>query len=416
MDDDSFSDLQQREKALREVIAGAHCILWEARVIKQPDETYDWKLQILSPDETRREFGFVRSEHSGTDNEVYAQRISREELAVMNETSGRALRNGDKGYHQEFTLRDAQGRKRYMSEDVRIIQIAPGVFNLIGVQVDITDRKRAEAALWRAEEQLRQSQKHQAVAHFAAGTAHYFKNLMLVIQSYTDRMRKNPEGISTKDIDMIQKAVALASDMNQRLLSFGRQPRPMKSVNMNALILDMDHMLRPILGSDVEFIAILDPKVNDIKADPGQIEQVIVNLTLNARDAMPLGGKLVVETLNIDVDEKCLSEDVNLRPGPYVLIVVTDTGYGMDSEIISHLYEPFYTTKGIARGAGLGLATVYTIITKTGGTIQVSSETGKGTRFKIYIPASVDTTPQIENEESRRVARPATEDKVKSPA
>ena len=385
-------DAANREAALRDVIAGARCILWEARVTAQGDG-FAWKLQILSPEETRREFGFSRSSQSnGTeanDNEVYVQHLAPEDLERMNEISGRALRNGAKGYHQELRLRDAAGNLRYMSEDVRIIPVQPGVFNLIGVQVDVTERKRAEAALWRAEEHLRQAQKLEAIAHFAAGTANYFNNLMLVIDNYSEHLRKSMAATDPrcKDVAMIQKAIQLASEMNRRLLAFGHKPMSLKPVNLNALIVEMDRMLRPMIGNQIEFTAILDPELHLVRADPAHFEQAIVNLTLNARDAMPQGGKLVIETLNIDVNEQCAAEDIELIPGPYVLIVVSDTGYGMDAEIVTHLFEPFFTTKGIAKGAGLGLATVYAIIRRSGGNVQVSSESGKGTRFKIYLPA-----------------------------
>ena len=389
----------QRELRLREVLSGARCLLWEARVVELPNHFFDWKLQFLSPESTRREFGFVRSNDS--DGESYVQRIPPDELTRMDMVSHHALSQRRPGYRQEFCIYAADGGLRYMSEDVGIQQIEPGVFHLIGVQVDITERKRAEEALRRTEQQLVEAHKIEAVAHFAGGTAQSFSNLMMVVNTYNKRILAHlaPEHPIRKDAEMIQKAVERATAVNKQLLTFGRKQRIQpRAHNLNALVSEMEKLLRPIIGECVEFAAVLDDSLGQVLIDATQLELAIMNLAINARDAMPAGGKLVIETLNIDVAQAYAQERANVQPGPYVLLAISDTGCGMDPEVMKHLFEPFFTTKGMARGAGLGLATVYGIIRQAGGDIQVTSHVGEGTRFRIYLPRLVN--PKVISPES----------------
>ncbi|HYG74619.1 MAG TPA: ATP-binding protein [Planctomycetota bacterium] len=388
MNERDYDLLRQREFALREVIAGARCVLWEARVVQRPDGHYAWKLRILSPESTREEFGWVRM-NPDDDNETYRQRIAPEEMDRMNGVSHRALSTGQPGYQQEFALRAADNSLRYMSEYVRIIPQGPGIFNLYGVQVDITERKKQEEELRKREEELRQAKVAEAVGHFAMGAAHYFGNLMNVIRGYSALMKKcvdRPED-QKRNIEMIEKVVARAAGLNEQLLAMSEldstKPAP---TDVNAVVTETYRLLKPLVGEDIEFITLLATDLGPVLADAGQLEQALINMAINARQAMPGGGKLIIETVDISIDGSASSENLSLRNGPHVLLVVSDTGAGMTEEVRARLFEPFFSTRGVARGTGLGLAMIHTMVRRWGGDISVASVPDQGTRIKIYLP------------------------------
>ena len=259
------------------------------------------------------------------------------------------------------------------------------------------DRTRAQEALQQTEAQLRQSQKMEAVGRLAGGVAHDFNNLLTVIRGYSELLlaRLAPDDPIRKDMVEIKKAADRASGLTRQLLAFSRrQFIAPKVIDLNALIANMDGMLRRLLGEDiVELCTELNPHAGSIRADAGQIEQVIMNLAVNARDAMPKGGRLTIETHNVTIGKPTRQTPAGVKPGAYVLLAVRDTGHGMDEETQSHLFEPFFTTKEKGKGTGLGLSTVYGIVKQNGGNIVVESQKDQGATFKIYFPLIDQSVP-----------------------
>src|SRR5271165_6971613 len=250
------------------------------------------------------------------------------------------------------------------------------------VAQDISERRHLEL-------QLRQSQKMEAVGRLAGGVAHDFNNLLMVIKGHTELLLNTllPSDPIARKIGQIDRSADRATTLTRQLLAFSRlQVLQPQVINLNSVVEEMGKLLPRLIGEDIELILRPNQKVGTIRADASQMEQVIMNLAVNARDAMPNGGKLLVETSNCELDQAYTSSHPLMKPGSYVLLDVTDTGTGMDEEIQAHIFEPFFTTKEKGKGTGLGLATVYGIVKQSGGFIWVYSELGKGTSFKIYLP------------------------------
>ena len=252
-----------------------------------------------------------------------------------------------------------------------------------GIIVDITERKALE-------NQLQQSRRMEAVGRLAGGIAHDFNNLLTIIKGYvelaTNRNVRQPELRS--DLQHIGDASERASTLVRQLLAFSRkQVLKPKVLDLNSIVLNLDKLLRRLLAEVIDMKTMVGKDVGAVKADPSQIEQVIMNLVVNARDAMPNGGRLLIETANVELDAAYAQDHATVRPGRYVMLAVTDTGIGMDADTVAHIFEPFYTTKGSGSGTGLGLSTVYGIVKQSGGYIWVYSEPGKGTTFKVYLAA-----------------------------
>ena len=272
--------------------------------------------------------------------------------------------------------RDADGRVEFYEAFVR----------------DITNQRHLEA-------QLAQAQKMEAIGRLAGGVAHDFNNLLTVILSYSDLLLEDlpADSADREDVTQIRKAAQGASELTRQLLAFSRQQvlQP-KVVDINASVAGIERLLTRVLREDIKLTCTLAPDAGMIRVDPGQLEQVIMNLAVNGRDAMPGGGLLTIETANVDLDAEYLRAHSLAKPGPYVMLAVTDTGMGMDAATQARIFEPFFTTKDVGKGTGLGLATVQGIVQQSGGFIRVYSEPDHGTVFKIYLPR-VDEPPSRED-------------------
>ena len=286
-------------------------------------------------------------------------------------------------FQAEYRMCARDGRLLWFRDEGVLLQQADGQAPLMqGVLYDITERKRLE-------DQLRHSQKMEAVGQLAGGVAHDFNNLLMLIQAHNEHLRERlaPDDSARKDALEIENAVTRAASLTGQLLAFSRKQvlRP-KVLDLNAVLADVAKMLHRLIGENIEVQVVSAPTLGRVKADPGQMEQIILNLAVNSRDAMPHGGKLTIETRDIELNEDDSRNHGGAPPGNYVMLQVSDTGDGMDTETQAHIFEPFFTTKAPGKGTGLGLATVYGVVKQSDGWIWVDSKPGRGTTFQIYLP------------------------------
>ncbi|HEY5281173.1 MAG TPA: response regulator [Polyangia bacterium] len=271
------------------------------------------------------------------------------------------------------------------------------IADLTGRKEAEAGRKRAEAALWQSEEQLRQAQKMEAVGRLAGGVAHDFNNVLSVIQGYSEMILDDLTSLDPlrTSIEEIRKAALRAAGLTRQLLMFSRQQvSEPKVIDLSGVLTNMDSMLQRILGEDIELVLVPPRSSDRVSVDPSHIEQVILNIVVNARDAMPTGGKLTIETASVFLDEAYALSHLPAKSGPYIMLAISDTGVGMDGETQARIFEPFFTTKEVGKGTGLGLSTVFGIVKQSGGNVWVYSEPGKGTTFKVYLPR-VDATIDV---------------------
>jgi hypothetical protein len=292
------------------------------------------------------------------------------------------LRSPGKPVTQDIRLQHADGSWRAI-ESIAVNRLSdPSVEAIVVNARDITDRRKLE-------EQLRHAQKMEAVGQLAGGIAHDFNNLLTAILGYCNLMRDDmpAEDPLRADLDEIHTAGERAASLTRQLLAFSRrQMLQPQVVDMNSVVQQLEKLLRRLISENVELVTALAPDLLSVRVDPASIEQILVNLTVNARDAMPHGGRLTIETANVDLDETFAVAHVPMKPARYVMLAVGDTGEGMDADTQARVFEPFFTTKEQGKGSGLGLATVYGMVKQSGGYIWVYSEPGHGTVFKVYFP------------------------------
>ncbi|HEY6288832.1 MAG TPA: response regulator [Nitrospiraceae bacterium] len=282
-----------------------------------------------------------------------------------------------------------QGATDYVLKQ-RLGRLVPSVQRALRELDDRAERKRAEEALRQSEKQFRQSQKMEAVGRLAGGIAHDFNNLLTVIMGYSQVLltELGPQHPLRGKIEETLKAGERAATLIRQLLTFSsKQSLDPKILSLNTAVTSLESLLRRLIGEDVQLVSTLDPTNGRLRADQAQLEQVLVNLVVNARDAMPKGGTLTIETAQVELTRSPVYHLTPLPPGPYVRLAVSDTGCGMDRKTQSHIFEPFFTTKGEGKGSGLGLSTVFAIVTQCGGAIDVTSRVGHGTRFDLYFPS-----------------------------
>jgi PAS domain S-box-containing protein len=301
-------------------------------------------------------------------------------------------RDNDSSYDIEYRIVRPDGSIAWIHDHGFPIRDQDGqVYRVAGIATDITERKRLEEALL-------QSQKMEGIGRLAGGIAHDFNNLLTAIVGYAEfaQASLSPEDPVAADIDQVIRAANRAAELTSQLLAFARkQMIEPRVLNLNDLVLRMDKLLRRLIGEDVELLARPAPDLGLVKVDPGQFEQILINLAVNARDAMPRGGKLTIETRNVLLGADVTREYPEVIPGPHVLLAISDTGVGMNELTRAHIFEPFFTTKALGKGTGLGLATCYGIVKQAGGHIWISSEPERGATFKIFLPRVEAEVTQI---------------------
>lgn len=372
-------ELRRSEERYRDLVENAHDIIYE----------HDLKGNYTSINKAGEQItGYSLAE---TLNLTLAQTVAPEYVHKAAQMVQRKLEGQPvTAYELEILAKD--GRRVAVEVNTRLVMQNGLPVGVQGIARDVTERKQLE-------EQLRQSQKLEAIGQLAGGIAHDFNNLLTVISGYSDLLlRRLPEESPYRNnITEIKKAGDRASGLTRQLLAFSRkQILQPKVLDLNVVVSDLDKMLRRLIGEDIDLHTVTEHKLGKVKADPGQIEQVVMNLVVNARDAMPDGGKITLETTNVSLDSEYFQQHAEGTPGDYVMLAVSDNGLGMDTEVRGRIFEPFFSTKGPGKGTGLGLSTVYGIVKQSGGNIWVYSERGTGSTFKIYLPR-VDAATEDES-------------------
>jgi len=289
----------------------------------------------------------------------------------------------------EIQLKKKSGEYAWFQVSASPVEYPADKTGSLAIITDLTERRRMEDALRESREQLAQAQKIEAIGQLAGGIAHDFNNTLMAISGYSEllSLMLGPDSSLKEYIEGIQNALRQSATLTRQLLAFSRrQVLEMRILDLNHVVEETNRIVRPLMRENIEVVTICDPYLGPMKADPGQLQQVILNLAVNARDAMPLGGKLILKTSNVEMDDVDSTDDFALSPGNYIKLEVSDTGTGMDAATLSRIFEPFFTTKEEGKGTGMGLATVYGIVKQSGGTISAKSRQGSGTSFEIFFP------------------------------
>jgi two-component system cell cycle sensor histidine kinase/response regulator CckA len=308
--------------------------------------------------------------------------VNKEDNVTANAALRAAIESGTDEFESEFRLRRPDGSVRWVATRGRVLRTDGRPEHVLGVALDVSNLRQLET-------RFHQAQKMEAMGRLAGGVAHDFNNLLTAISGYGEFVfnKLEPDDQRRADVQEILNAAERATSLTRQLLAFSRkQVLSARVINPNVIVAGMEKMLRRIIGSDIEMRVVLDPGTGAVRVDPSQLEQVIMNLAVNARDAMPNGGVLTVETSAVAFDEPFHEFGIDLQPGRYAVLAVGDTGFGMTPETKARLFEPFFTTKDEGRGTGLGLATVLGIVQQSGGAIWVQSSPGEGAVFKVYLP------------------------------
>ncbi len=311
-----------------------------------------------------------------------AERRTADDRAVF---AGRTLHN-----HEEQRTNAAGKARWFLATKLPLRDARDRIVGLIGISRDITDRKQAELQRDRFQSELQQSQKMEAIGQLAGGIAHDFNNLLTIIAGHSGLLLAQPDAAPgvKESVREIADAAERAAGLTRQLLAFSRQAMLQPEViDVNATVLETSALLRRLIGEDIALTTVLDPQVAAVRVDPNQLNQILMNLALNARDAMPRGGKLTIGTANVTLDDAYVATHLGAKAGAHVMLSITDSGTGMSPDVLSRIFEPFYTTKGVGKGTGLGLSMVFGIVQQSGGGIHVYSEPNHGSTFKIYLPA-----------------------------
>ncbi|MES1255156.1 MAG: PAS domain S-box protein [Acidobacteriota bacterium] len=364
--------LRAAEERMRFALKSAHVGIWDMDCTTM---TVRWS------DIIEAQYGVAAGAFGGTFT-AFMECIHPDDRASVLETVGKAMKTGG-----EFALLNRSiwpdGTERWLSGAGRILLDKEGApVRGIGISQDVTERQSLQA-------QFLQAQKMEAIGQLAGGVAHDFNNLLSVILGFCELLLADGDADDSRqaDIGEIQKAGTRAAGLTRQLLAFSRRQviEPTR-LDLNVVIADMRVMMQRLIGEDVSVVLKPGSALAGVLADRGQIEQIILNLAVNARDAMPMGGTLTIETDNVELDDHYATTHLGVKPGPYVALIVGDTGTGISPEVQARLFEPFFTTKEVGRGTGLGLATVHGIVMRSGGHVNVHSELGKGTSFRVYFP------------------------------
>ena len=380
--------LRESEERLRLALMAAEQGLYDLNV--QTGET------IVTP-EYARLLGYEPEEFTET-NARWIERLHPDEREIVAEAYRAYVAGETPEYRVEFRQRTKAGEWKWILSIGKIVQYdASGrPLRMLGTHTDITQRKEAEEERARLTAQLLHAQKMESVGRLAGGVAHDFNNMLLVILAFTELAKKGRQGDSElqRSMEEIERAALRARDVTRQLLAVSRkQIAAPRTLNLSEILTETRKTLGLLLGEDIDLSFHLGGDLWPVRIDPSQVDQVLMNLAVNARDAMPTGGKLTIETANVEIDERYCRQHVGFREGDYVLLAVSDTGIGMDRETLAHVFEPFFTTKAVGKGTGLGLATVHGIVTQNGGVASVRSEPGRGTTFSIYLPRSPQAPP-----------------------
>ncbi len=390
---DLYETLQRSEAQFRSLIENVSDFI----VVVQADGT----VRYASPSFKREAGGDSPLEGQNLLNlATKDDRIEVEKLLSAVQSKGIPGETDPAPTESSFRIRQRGGGVRILEVSATNLLQHPAVNGIVVNARDVTERRKLE-------EQLLRAQKMEAIGTLSGGIAHDFNNILTVILGHTEVLLQASRSFPAEydHLKSIDEASRRASALTRQLLAFSRkQVLQPKVFNLNSLIVDLDKMLRRLISEDIELQTVTDPRLGATRADRGQIEQVVVNLVVNARDATQSGGRITIETANITLDEDYVRDHAGARPGPHVMLAVSDTGGGISPEILPHIFEPFFTTKEVGKGTGLGLSTVYGIVKQSGGNVGVYSHPGRGTTFKVYLPRVDEPAPPPVEPPQRHIA------------